>query len=893
MSYQSKGIADEIAATICRNPGDYQAYNDMLDLVRLEKDVDKNHAYQISSKLKDLTIAALNRGYDVDVLMPLYKETLRVEAYDNLDSYLLYLESDREPSERFYQPRRRTLYPLVVALQELVDDKLDELFLTMPPRVGKLLADSTPVLTKDGWKNHGDLKVGDVLYSPDGKETKVIAVHPKYNTTHTVIMTDGSQFKCHFRHEWKVYDRRVGKWRTLETQKLIGHLENGGTEHKRGHRYNFQLPIPEPIEGKEKELPVSPYTLGAWLGDGTNKQPRINGDKNDSAIIKRIEDDGYVINHVYTHSKTGVISTNFSNLRRALNEVGMCKCHERVEKHIPSEYLTASISQRLQLLAGLIDTDGCLRRKEKRYEFTTSEHSLMRDFVSLVRTFGWRTSVKEVQPHESSSGIVGKSKYWVISFNPTMEIPCVLERKQLKEFSKPRRIAIKSIVESEPEQGNCITVERDGMYLAGETLTPTHNTTLLMLLITWIIGKYSEKSNLYVAYSDTITKAFYAGVMEVITDNYTYNWSKVFTNAVIASQNANDETLNINRRKRYPSLTCRSIYGTLNGACDCNGFLISDDLVGGIEEVLNPDRMVKLWGLVDNNMLTRKKEQTKVLWCGTRWSVIDPAGVRMELLESDQRLSNKRVKVINLPALNANDESNFVYDYGVGFSTAAFIERRASFEKNNDLASWNAQYMQQPIEREGTLFTPSDFRFYNGVLPDTTPDRIFMAVDPSFGGGDFVAASVCLQYGTDIYMPDCVYNNGDKRITVPLIVKAIEKWHIQSVQIEASKATEGYKTEIETLMKDKNLRANITMKPANTHESKLQRIFSRAADIRESMIFLEPDKRERHYEQFMQNVYSFKCFARRQHDDAPDCLAQTMDMVFMPSKKPQIFKRIF
>ena len=555
MSCQSRDIANEIASAICKKPDDYQAYADMLDLVRLEKDVDRRHAYEISSTLKDLTIAGLNRGLDVDMLMPIYKETLRQEAWDNLDSYLLYLEIDREPSERFYQPRRKTLFPLVVALQELADDNLDELFLTMPPRVGK--------------------------------------------------------------------------------------------------------------------------------------------------------------------------------------------------------------------------------------------------------------------------------------------------------------------------------------------------TSLLMFFMTWIIGKYSEKSNLYVAFSDIITSAFYAGVIEVITDHFTYNWDKVFTTAVIASQNAKDETLNINRRKRYPSLTCRSIYGTLNGACDCNGFMISDDLVGGIEEVLNPDRMIKLWSLVDNNMLTRGKENSKVLWCGTRWSVVDPAGVRMELLETDSRFRNRRVKIINLPALNANDESNFIYDYGVGFSTDAFIQRRASFEKNNDLASWNAQYMQQPIEREGTLFTPSDFRFYNGVLPDAEPDRRFMAIDPSFGGGDFVAASVCLQYSSDIYMPDCVYNNGDKRITVPLIVKAIDKWGIQTIQVEASKATEGYKTEIDTLLKSNGIKANVTTKPANTRESKVQRIYDRAPDIRDHMIFLEPDKREKYYEQFMQNVYAFKIFSKRQHDDAPDCLAQTMDMVFMPSRKLQIFKRIF
>lgn len=556
MSCDSELLRKQIETSIDKDPHSYQAYNDMLDLVRIEKRAGhRKYAYEISKDLKTKLIAGLNTGASVDMLLPIYKETLRVEAYDNLDSYLLYLEFDREPKDRFYQPRRRTLFPVVRALQMLADDELDELFLSMPPRIGK----------------------------------------------------------------------------------------------------------------------------------------------------------------------------------------------------------------------------------------------------------------------------------------------------------------------------SC----------------------LIQMFVTWVIGKNSELSNLYCSYSKTITASFFNGLLEVLTDEFTYNWNKVFTTSRIVGTNAAENTIDINRRKKYHTVTSRSIDGSLNGSCDCNGFLIADDLVSGIEEALNPERMMKLQAKVDNDLLTRKKQGAKILWIGTRWSMVDPIGNRIDLLETDQRFNDMRIKILNLPALNANDESNFDYDYGVGFDSKYYIQRRASFEKNNDIASWNAQYMQQPVEREGTLFTPNDFRFYNGILPEIEPDRIFMAVDPSFGGGDFVAAPVCLQYGDDIYIADCVYNNGDKRITIPLLVNAIAKWGVTSMQVEASKSTEGYKTDIEKELKDRGIRINLTMKPASTRDSKVERIYSRAPEIRESMIFLEPDKREKHYEQFMQNVYSFKYFARRQHDDAPDSLAQAMDMVRTPSRKPQIFKRTF
>ena len=120
-------------------------------------------------------------------------------------------------------------------------------------------------------------------------------------------------------------------------------------------------------------------------------------------------------------------------------------------------------------------------------------------------------------------------------------------------------------------------------------------TTMLMMFVTWLVGRDSEKSNLYSAYSDVITSAFYNGCLEIINDPATYLWHDVFPTAKVVSTNAKDETFNIDRKKRYPSLTCRSLYGTLNGACDCNGLLLSDDLIGGIEEALNKDRLASAW----------------------------------------------------------------------------------------------------------------------------------------------------------------------------------------------------------------------------------------------------------------------------------------------------------
>jgi predicted phage terminase large subunit-like protein len=404
-------------------------------------------------------------------------------------------------------------------------------------------------------------------------------------------------------------------------------------------------------------------------------------------------------------------------------------------------------------------------------------------------------------------------------------------------------------------------------------------TTMLMFYVTWLIGRDSEKSNLYSAYSDVITSAFYNGCLEVINDPTTYLWHDIFPSAKLVATNSKDETLNIDRKKRYPSLTCRSLYGTLNGACDCNGVLISDDLIGGIEEALNKDRLITAWSKVDNNLIPRAKETAKILWCGTRWSLVDPTGLRMELLLNDDKFKNRKFDVINLPALNENDESNFEYDHGVGFSTDYYKMRRASFERNNDMASWEAQYMGKPIERSGALFDPADMKYYNGTLPDETPIRIFMAIDPAFGGGDFVASPICYQYEDGrVFVHDVVYSDADKKITQPLIVSKIINHKVQAADFEVTKSTAAYKETVEEQLKDKGHKITITSHSAPTNVAKEIRIRDKAPEVRE-MYFIESGKRSKEYELFMQNVFSFSITGKNKHDDAPDSLAQAVDMI--------------
>ena len=463
-----------------------------------------------------------------------------------------------------------------------------------------------------------------------------------------------------------------------------------------------------------------------------------------------------------------------------------------------------------------------------------------------------------------------------------------IDRPADKRFYQPRRKILKRFVDA------LQALEDDELDELHMSCPPrVGKSSLTMFFILWIMGRDSERSNLYCSYSDIITSAFYMGLLEILNDNITYHFKDIFPDADLVNTNSKDEYLDIKRRKRYHSLTARSLYGTLNGACDASGYIIADDLISGIEEALNGDRLKSAWDKVNNNLLTRGKEKTKIIFIGTRWSLADPIGVRRDLLENDEKFQYLRTQLIDIPALDDNEQSNFDYDYGVGFSTEKYQAVRASFERTNDLASWDAQYMQKPIERSGSLFEPDGMRYYNGELPDIVPDMIISAIDPAYGGGDYVAMPVAFVYGADIYIHDVVYNNEDKKITVPECVEKVILHGITYCQIEGTKSTSAYSDEVQEELKRRGQRIRLTTKAASTATSKQDRIFKCAPDIRDNFIFKASGKRSAEYQKFMENVFAFKIAGKNKHDDAPDSLAMLSDMIFRQNQKVEVFRRTF
>ena len=404
----------------------------------------------------------------------------------------------------------------------------------------------------------------------------------------------------------------------------------------------------------------------------------------------------------------------------------------------------------------------------------------------------------------------------------------------------------------------------------------------------WFGSNRPERSNLYSAYSDKITGGYYDGIIEMITDP-TYTYAEIYPN--IAEKrlitDGKDLTVDLIRKKTYPTFTMRSIYGTLNGACDCDGLGVYDDLFSGIDEALSEDRQNTVWGKFDNNFMPRiKPGKAKLLGIGTRWAKKDVQGRRLDLLQNDPEYKGIRHREVIIPALNENGESNFDYPYHLGYTTLDYKRRMASFENNDDMASWFAQYQQEPIERKGQMFNVDMMNFFNPAeLEGIRPDRIFAANDPAYGGGDFVSMPICYEIDGEHYITDVVYNDGDKDITIPEVTSRMER-HIDKfnnktaeVHFEETKTTSAYRTECEKIWANDGYPINTSHDPADNQTAKMDRIKNHAPDIRK-LHFVDMRYQTKEYRKYFQNILSATFEGKMKHDDGIDSTAQLCDMIY-------------
>ena len=446
-----------------------------------------------------------------------------------------------------------------------------------------------------------------------------------------------------------------------------------------------------------------------------------------------------------------------------------------------------------------------------------------------------------------------------------------------------QNVRIDGICRVSGEQGNCITVE-GGMYCVGRQLIPTHNSTMCIMFVTWLMGNRPDVASVMSGHSDKLTDGFYRELLSILTDSTTYAWGDVFPTVKLVDTSAKNETIDLNHSKRFPTMTCRSIGGTLTGAVEIGsgGLLYVDDLIEDLEESLNPLRLQAKYDAYLNQLKDRKKMGALELMVGTRWNVYDPLGRVHDQYQDDPRY---RFRVI--PALNEDGESNFNYKYGLGFDTRYYQDMKASI----DDATWNAKYMGSPYIREGLLFPEDELRYYNGVLPDGEPDKVAVC-DVAWGGGDSLAMPFAYVYGENVYIPDVIFNRGDKTVTYPIVIGRCMQHLPNTVRMESNNGGSEYCDKVDEELRKLGVRLNMYSIRTPSTRNKVTRITQYAPDIKK-FYFLADKYQTREYRAFMKEVTMFVQTGKNLHDDAPDSLAMLAEELFHRTAKIEFVKRPF
>ena len=410
--------------------------------------------------------------------------------------------------------------------------------------------------------------------------------------------------------------------------------------------------------------------------------------------------------------------------------------------------------------------------------------------------------------------------------------------------------------------------------------------TLEDFFLSLVGGWFPNDFNLSSAHSSILTRSLYDGVLEIINDPVEYTWHEIFPNVEIQGTNAKETTVNLERNGRFKTWTFRSIDGSLTGATRCNRFLTADDLVSGIEEALNKNRLDTLWTKVVNDLRSRRLEGCKEFYIATRWSVHDPIGKLQQLYAG-----NPRARFIAVPALDENGKSNFLFTVN-GFSEKYFNDAKESMDE----ISYNCLYQQQPVEREGLLLPPDKLkRFFFSkedvpdgctdeyiIIPDKDADAIWAVCDTKDKGTDFESLPIAYQYGDKFFFPDVVFDDTtDYDILDRKTADILVRHNPHKIRFESNNVGNRVAHNIQKMITGK-CRAEIETKP--TSANKETKILVNSDYIAKHFYFLHPSqyKAKSDYGLFMANVTTYTTRAKVPHDDGIDSLAMMAEYVQNP-----------
>lgn len=393
----------------------------------------------------------------------------------------------------------------------------------------------------------------------------------------------------------------------------------------------------------------------------------------------------------------------------------------------------------------------------------------------------------------------------------------------------------------------------------------TQKTTLEKFFCSWIIGKHPKDYSLFFSHSNEITGKFYKGVLDITTDDKEYKWNVIFPNLPLQSANAQAQEANFGKYKAFSSIQCSSIGAKNAGKVRTNRYLYCDDLIGSIEEALNPIILEKIWRIYGVDLKQRKlNEQVKEIIIMTRWSTKDIIGHIIELYGNDPKL-----KIISIPDIDPKTgKSNFDYEYN-GMSVEFFNDQALTM----DDISYRCLYKQDPIEREGLLYPENKIMRYK-ELPKTRIKRITGQCDTKSSGTDFYVFPCLVEfegYEGTYYCTDTICNNSaDYEKQYENSANLIVDNEIQDCDFEANQGGDRVANEVRKRVEEKGWLCNIS--DTATETNKEARIFQCSSWVLQHIVFKDRSLYEpkSDYAEMMSWLLKYSVSGKNLHDDVPD-----------------------
>jgi len=675
----------------------------------------------------------------------------------------------------------------------------------------------TPTLTNDGYKKLKDIKVGDYVFGEDGKPTKVIKkTEIFYNRDcYSVKFSDGSEIIAGETHDWMAEDnllrhrkdfvsentKSVKRRKTLEMKKMTTKeiSEDLYVTRKDGRQeLKYSIPVCKPVEFERKELEIEPYFLGLWLGDGTSANAGIT------------TPDEEIVEYIYEYAKRLNTNVYFYNQKDNLSNIyRINKLRERLKvldlinnKHIPKKYLTSCIEQRLELLRGLMDSDGTISAGG-HCSYSTRRKALAKDMMALLWSFGIKATctTREAKIYGGCKG-----EYYHISFSTDINVFNLRrksERINKKYDPRIKRRFIVSVekVESVPTQ--CLGVDNEShLFLAGTELIPTHNTTCVQLGISY--SCVNGLDEFIVLIEKTYTEA--SEVLEAVREEFKLNdeVTRVYGNLTKVNAKGHDQD------------NIRDSTGDffINGVrLRARGF---DSPIRGLKSRHSRPTRVILDDIESDEHIDNVEQRQKYLnnyIKGVIPAIDNDTGViKMfgTILHDDSLLQT---------LINNNDgkvfaawDKDHVLLWPSNWTVEKLEEKRMQMriEGKGDAAFYQ-EYFNQPLDDENQIFRKTMFQYFNNRDIEELkkkPHRIYTLVDPAISKkatADFTAiVTVLVDALNRIYVLEITRKRMDPLETCKAIFAHYERWNPYYVSIEAISYQQALKYFIEEKKKEES-----------------------------------------------------------------------------------------